>query len=158
MLTPEERRSRIDTIRTFPDDLEAAISGLSEEQLTIVSLDGEWTVAQNVHHTADSHMNAYTRLKFMLTVDHPTIMTYDENAWSRFADAGGADFDATFSLLRGLHERWVIVWESLTDEEWQRTAYHPEMDRDITVDDHLVVYSNHCAAHLDQIRRTKEAL
>lgn len=157
MTTPEIRQQRIDVIRRFPDDLMQAVSPLTEEQLTTTTIPGEWTVAQNVHHTADSHLNAYIRLKLMLAEDHPTLKPYDEGRWAHFPDAHGPNFDATFALLRGLHERWVTVWESVEGDQWDRAGYHPEMGEDISVDDLLKIYATHCEAHLDQIRRTVAA-
>jgi hypothetical protein len=46
----EERQVLIEKIRHFPAELEALVAGLTAEQLTTSSLDGEWTIAQNVHH------------------------------------------------------------------------------------------------------------
>ena len=58
MLTAEERQPLIEKIRNFPAELEALVSQLSDQQLTNPYVDGEWTIAQNVHHVADSHMNS----------------------------------------------------------------------------------------------------
>ena len=46
----EERQALIEKIRNFPAELEALVTGLAAEQLITSSLDGEWTIAQNVHH------------------------------------------------------------------------------------------------------------
>lgn len=156
MLTPTERAVLIEEIRTFPATLEALVAGLSPAQLTTPYLEGEWSIAQNVHHTADSHLNSYIRLKLMLTETRPSLKPYDENAWACFPDATPPDFALTFQLLRGLHGRWVTVFTSLTEPELQRVGYHPDMG-DITVEDLLHTYAAHCQAHLDQIRRTLAA-
>lgn len=156
MLTPEERQPYLEIIRTFPQTLESLVSGLSEDQLTSPFLDGEWSIAQNVHHTADSHLNSYIRLKLMLTEENPTLKPYDEAAWAKFPDATPPDFDLTFQLLRGLHGRWVTVLENLTDEQWQRPGYHPE-NGPLIIEDLLTGYAAHCQAHLEQIRRTLAA-
>ena len=156
MLTPEERKPYLEIIRTFPETLADLVSDLSEEQLTELYLDGEWSIAQNVHHTADSHMNSYIRLKLMLTEENPTLKPYAEAAWAQFPDATPPDFELTFQLLRGLHGRWLTVFESLTEEQWQRPGYHPENGQ-ICVEDLLTGYAEHCQAHLDQIKRTRQA-
>lgn len=156
MLTPEERLSHIETLRRFPAALEALVSQLNETQLTTPSLAGEWTIAQNVHHTADSHMNSYIRLKLMLTEERPLLKPYDETKWALFPDATPPDFTLTFELLRGLHGRWVTVFENLTEEQWLRVGHHP-VNGDTTVADLLENYAAHCKAHLDQIQRTLDA-
>ena len=66
-MTAQDRSTYIDKIRALPIQLEELIEGLSTEQLTTPYLKGEWTVAQNIHHLADSHMNSYIRIKLMLT-------------------------------------------------------------------------------------------
>jgi len=63
MLTREQRRDMIDKIRVLPEQLAARVRGLSVEQLTTHFLAHEWTVAQNVHHLGDSHVNIPRRLK-----------------------------------------------------------------------------------------------
>ena len=57
MLT-EQRRELVEKIRELPARLRAHVQGLTDEQLTTHFLAGEWTVAQNVHHLADSGTTA----------------------------------------------------------------------------------------------------
>lgn len=155
MLTPEERRDRIDRIARFPELLEALVSGLNNEQLHTQYLAHEWTVAQNVHHVADSHMNAYVRLKRILSEERPLLAGYDQDAW-----AGMADYDQPISvslnLVRNLHTRWVAVLESLTVEQRERIGIHSE-NGEITPDSIADLYATHGEGHLDQIRRTLAA-
>src|SRR5690349_1226226 len=85
--TAQQRREMIDKIRMLPVQLEAAVRGLTTEQLTTHYLANEWTVAQNVHHVADSHMNSFIRTKLILTEDRPTLKPYDQDLWAVQADA-----------------------------------------------------------------------
>jgi hypothetical protein len=59
--------------------------------------------------------------------------------------------------LEGLHRRWVTMFESLTEDDWQRTGFHPELDAEISVEEFLQSYAAHGENHLDQIRRTLAA-
>ncbi|MBX3058466.1 MAG: DinB family protein [Anaerolineae bacterium] len=156
MLTPEERKQLIERIRRFPAELEALVAGLDPQTLTTPYVPGEWTIAQNVHHTADSHMNSYIRLKLMLTEERPSLKPYDETQWALFPDATPPDFTLTFQLLRGLHGRWATVFAGLTEADWQRVGIH-QADGEITVEDLLRNYVAHGQAHLDQIRRVLAA-
>jgi hypothetical protein len=149
------RAERIAVLRNFPDRLTALVSDLADEQLTTHYLDGEWTVAQNVHHLADSHMNSFIRLKLILTEDDPKVKSYDQDLWADTAEANDPNLASSLSLLRGLHERWVVIFESLTDEQWGRTGQ--TTNTTITPEDLLRIYSNHCDAHVDQIERTLAA-
>lgn len=156
MFTAAERQQKIEAIRRFPDELAALVTGLSEADLHTAYLDGEWTVAQNVHHVADSHMNAFIRVKLALTEHVPTIKTYHQELWAETADSHDLPVESSLAILRGLHERWCVLWESLSDDQWLRPVNHPEAGT-VTVEGFLNTYANHGAAHIDQIQRTLAA-
>ena len=99
-MTTQERQQDIDKIRRLPGQIEALVSGLSAAQLTTHFLASEWTVAQNVHHLADSHMNSYIRCKLILTEEKPPLKPYDQDAWANLPDAQSADLSASLLLLR----------------------------------------------------------
>lgn len=156
MASQNERKGLIDKIRRLPAQLEMLVGGLSYEQLHTHFLADEWTVAQNVHHLADSHMNSFIRLKLMLTEDHPTLRPYDQDAWALTADYAHTPTTESLTLLRGLHSRWTVLFERLTEEQWARTGLHPA-NGVLTVSDVLQTYAAHGEGHLDQITRTLAA-
>ncbi|HXP07867.1 MAG TPA: DinB family protein, partial [Acidobacteriaceae bacterium] len=80
--TPEERAASIESVRQLPQNLRSAVASLSREQLETPYRPGGWTVRQVVHHVADSHMNAYNRVRLALTEDWPSIFAYQENLWA----------------------------------------------------------------------------
>jgi len=155
MATSEERRDRIARIAALPDTLAAAVIGLNDAQLDARGGDDPWTVRQVTHHIADSHLNAFIRMKLMLTEPHPTLKPYDQDAWALLPDTLATPVDATLALLRGLHTRWVILFEALPDDAWARTAYHPE-NGIVTIDGMLESYAQHGEDHVAQIRRIRE--
>ena len=75
---PGVRAAYIETLRLLPERLRAAVAGLNDAQLDTPYREGGWTVRQVVHHLADSHANAFIRVKLALTEDWPTIKPYDE--------------------------------------------------------------------------------
>jgi hypothetical protein len=156
MLTPEERKRRIDIIRQFPARLAEVVRDLSDVQLKTAYIPGEWSAQQIVHHLPESHMNSFIRLKLILTEDHPALKPYDQEKWAVLPDVALTPIHASLLILEGLHERWCVLFESLSDEQWARTGFHPEWG-DITPDDLVVTYSDHCDAHYEQITRTLAA-
>ena len=93
--------------------------GLSRQQLDTPYRAGGWTVRQLVHHIADSHTNAFVRLRLALTEDWPTIKPYDEKAWAELRDSKAATA-WSLGLVEDLHARWVMLLESLSEEQWER--------------------------------------
>ena len=101
-------------------------------------------------------MNSYIRCKLIASEDHPPLKPYDQDRWARFADGSAADVTASLALLRSLHRRWALFWETLPDEAWTRTGQHPESGA-VSLDDQLELYADHGEAHIDQIQRTLAA-
>lgn len=156
MLTQSEKSAMIAKIANLPEQLTALVRNLNTEQLTTHYLPNEWSVAQNVHHVADSHMNSFIRLKLILTEQRPPLKPYDQDAWAVRADADNVAIQSSLALLEGLHRRWVTLFESLQESEWSRTGLHPEIG-EVSVEDLLRIYAGHGEAHLDQITRTLAA-
>ena len=109
MLTLAERQDCIARLRRLPDQIAALVQPLTPAQMTAVTIPGEWTVAQNVHHLADSHMNAYIRVRLMLTEDRPPLKPYDQDEWAKLPDASAADVSDSLALLRGLPSSWFAL-------------------------------------------------
>jgi hypothetical protein len=72
-VTPHDRMVAIAELAALPGWLNKAVEGLTRAQLDTPYREGGWTVRQLVHHIADSHMNAFVRLRLALTEDWPTI-------------------------------------------------------------------------------------
>lgn len=152
MALSTEQKNMIETLRQFPAAVAAAIEGLTDQQLDALTIDGEWTIRQVVHHLADSHMNSFIRLKLILTETQPQLKPYHQEAWATLPDTAGMPPEASLSILQGLHQRWVALFENLSKEDWPRTGYHPEIG-DVSPADLLVIYERHCREHLEQINR-----
>src|SRR5580704_9578398 len=86
-LTPAERREAIEHLSHAAQNLQAAVSGLTADQLDTPYRLGRWNVRQVAHHLADSHMNGYIRFKLALTENEPTIKPYDEARWAELSDS-----------------------------------------------------------------------
>jgi uncharacterized damage-inducible protein DinB len=152
-VTPHERMVAIATLAALPAKLNEAVEGLDREQLDTPYREGGWTVRQLVHHIADSHMNAYIRVRLALTQDWPTITPYDEKAWAMLHDSA-APVRWSVALIENLHARWVMMLESLVDGQWERGVKHPE-NGPMTVEMATLLYawhSRHHVAHITQLR------
>lgn len=145
----------IATLAALPENLRSSVDGLSSAQLETPYREGGWTVRQLVHHIADSHMNAYIRIRLALTEDWPAIKPYDEKLWAELHDARTAPIDLSLDLLAALHSRWVLLLRSLTEDQWQRGYTHPVNGRQ-SIADAIAVYdwhSRHHVAHIVELRK-----
>lgn len=147
-----ETQALIAQIRALPDAVAALVQGLTVEQLTTPLIPEEWTIAQIVHHLADSHMNSFVRCKLIATESQPTLKPYDQEAWARLADGSEGEIAPSLQILQGLHHRWTHFFEQLPDEAWQRSGNHPE-DGAISLRRLLQRSAAHGESHLQQIKR-----
>ncbi len=139
----------IEEIGALPDLLESRAADLSDEQLDTSYREGGWTRREVIHHIADSHMNAYIRMKLIVTEEHPTLKPYDQDRWAEQADSE-MPIDVSLRLIRALHERWHRFLVSLPEEAWNRTAHHPE-DGEVSLGSLLRSYARHGVHHVRQI-------
>jgi len=150
----ETRSAQIEVLRSMPEELQAATNGLHVHQLDTPYREGGWTVRQLVHHIADSHANAYIRCKLALTEDWPTVKTYDEKAWAELADSRDIPVGISLLLIGALHTRWVALFESLADADFQKGYHHPELGPQ-SLAKVLALYawhSRHHVAHITNLR------
>jgi hypothetical protein len=148
---------RITAISELPQQLRDSVSGLNDSQLDTPYREGGWTVRQVVHHIADSHMNAFIRMKLILTEEHPTLKPYEQDDWAIQADAKSFPVESSLAIVDGLHARMVEVLRNVKPDEWQRTAFHPE-NGEMKLEDLLNSYAKHGAGHVKQITDLRERM
>lgn len=144
------RTEKIAVIRGFVPRLRALVGQLSPEQLTTPYNAPEWTVAQNVHHLVDSHMNSYIRFKLILTEDNATLRPYDQERFAELPEAKEANISDSLLILEGMHARWSRMLDNISD--WEKSGYHPALEKQLSLADLLDSYAKHCEDHLQQIQ------
>ncbi|MBE2268164.1 MAG: DinB family protein [Anaerolinea sp.] len=144
-----ERQQYIQMIREFPEQFSALVSQFTDEQLELRVAEGEWSTRQIVHHVADSHMNANNRFRLPITESSPALPVYDQDAYARQADYA-LPLDVSLAIIRGLHARWVVLLESLTDAQWRMVGTHPEWGA-VDLEEIVRRYADHGINHINQI-------
>jgi hypothetical protein len=150
-LTAAERTHYINQLAALPAQLTAAARKAGGIRLENSYRPGGWSGRQVLHHVADVHLNFYLRYRLALTEENPTIRPFDMNAWAELPDVAATPVTVSLTLLEALHSRWVTLLWHLTDEQWQRTFYHPAYQQTYTLDQALVQYSWHGRHHLAHI-------
>ncbi len=143
----------IKSLGAFPAEFAAAArelkaKGLLDERYR----EGGWTARQVIHHVADSHVNAYVRHKRVLTEDHPSITPYDEGRWAALADVTAVPIETSLEILTAVHLRLVTLLATCSDEQWERTAFHPGSGREYRLDTLAAHYNWHGRHHLGHLR------
>lgn len=141
----------IQDIRILPEHLKKVSKKIKhKKQLQYSYRDGGWTIEQIIHHTADSHMNAFIRFKLALTENNPTIKPYNQDLWTETADVQ-LPVKVAIRLLKALHAKWTILLENMDKNDFKRTYTHPEYKTTSTLQDALALYAWHGKHHVAQI-------
>lgn len=147
------RADAIDAIRKLPAQLREQAQGLTVEQLTTAYNAPEWTIAQNIHHLADTHMVCLRRFKLILTSPSFQFTAYDVDAIAEYPDAKDADIEYSLKILEGLQARWAVLLENLTEAEWGKIGRAASPDRpDYSLEELALAYAQHGINHLRQIQ------
>ena len=150
----KEKREFAGRLRDGAKRIRQATEGLSPQQLDTKYKN--WTIRQIVHHLADSHMNAFVRFKLALSEDVPTIKPYDETRWSEIVDAREGPIEPSLLILDGIHARWSDLVDRLGPDQLRRKFHHPQMGRDVSLEEALTMYVWHTDHHLGQIQWLRE--
>lgn len=151
-LTPAERTTYIQQIADLPAQLREAGKAAGGVRLEQAYRPGGWNGRQVIHHLADAHLNNYLRFHLALTEQHPTIPAWNPSAWVELPDVAATPVTVSLGLLEHLHARWAVLLHHLTEADWQRTFYHPTLERDYTLDQALVQYAWHGRHHLGHLQ------
>ena len=139
-------------VETLPLHLEHAMLNLDEAQMLIPYREGGWNIKEIVHHVADSHMNASIRFKNALCEHNPSIKPYNQDAWAKMTDTEELPVNISITLLFALHHRWHTILKNMQPEDWNRTMFHPEYNKTMTLWYMLGNYAWHGKHHVAHIR------
>ncbi|HNL85293.1 MAG TPA: putative metal-dependent hydrolase [Chitinophagales bacterium] len=142
--------SCIRDIADFSKQLKKSMKQLKKKDLQKTYKDGGWSIEQIIHHLADSHMNAYIRLKLALTENNPTVKPYDENLWAELNDIQ-LPLKHSVKILKGVHKHWATLLKNMTPDDFERTYFHPEQKKKVSIKDMTALYAWHGKHHLAQV-------
>ena len=155
-MTEAEFKKHLDAAETSPKQIAAAVSGLSQEVLRYKPSPGKWCVLEILGHLADVEIIYGYRFRQMLADAKPVIAPLDQDAWARnlnYLESPPAELVAFYGLAR-LHNLRLL--RTLKVSDLSKSAFHPEMQKEITVADLVERMAGHGAAHLKQIEQLKQ--
>ena len=140
---------QLEELRRCPMFIRSSIDSLNAKQLDVRYRN--WSIRQIVHHLADSQLNTYIRFKWALTEASPLIKTFNETKWSETFDARESELEPSLVLMDGLHARWSVLIENLSDDDLDRTFFHPEIGEILSLRQTLSRTLWHIRHHVGQI-------
>ncbi len=145
----ENRNEKIQAIRNLPKEVQAAVEGLNDDQLDTPYREGGWSPRQIVHHIADSHMNAFVRMKLILTEEQPMLKTYDQDLWAAMHEYSYS-IAPSIAIVNGIQERMANLLADSSENDLAKSANHPD-NGVMTLQNLLDMYAVHGHNHVEQI-------
>jgi hypothetical protein len=156
-MTEAELNRHLDAAEKSPKEIAAAVSGLPENALRYKPSAGKWCVLEILGHLADIEIVYGYRLRQMLADEKPVLAPVDQEAWTRnlnYLDSPPSELVAFYAL--GRHHNLRLL-RSLTVSDLSKSAFHPEMKREMTIAELVERMGRHGSAHLRQIEELKVA-
>ena len=143
----------ISTIENHPKKLSKLVQELDDNQLDTQYRPKGWTIRQVIHHLSDSHHNSYTRFKWTLTENKPTIKVYFEERWAELFDGKTAPISLSINNLTALHAKWVYLLKGLSNKDLDKTFIHPDGNEEVSLKENIGIYAWHCEHHYEHINQ-----
>ena len=154
-MTEAELKKHLDAAEKSPKEIAAAVSGLPEKVLRYKPSPEKWCVLEVLGHLADIEIVYGYRLRQMLADTKPVIAPMDQDAWARnlgYVESPPAELVAFYGIAR--HHNLRMLRRARPDD-FSKSAYHPELQREVTVAEIVERMGGHGANHLQQIEKLK---
>jgi uncharacterized damage-inducible protein DinB len=139
------------------DELRAAVSGMTVEQLRARPIAGLWSTLEVVCHIADTEQFYADRLKRTVAMNRPLLMGADGFLYPAALDYQQHDLAEELALIAVTRRQTAHVLRLLPAEAWERTAIHSETGL-VTLRQLLLHAINHLRHHLRFIAEKRSAL
>ena len=150
--TDEQRLQATQDVQSLGDRLDELFNSISKEQYNNLYRAESWNIQEIVHHLADAHLTMLFRLKLALSDDHPTVVPFPENIWTKQADVQDLDPRYSILILQGVQRRAAYLFSTLDTLERNRTFYNPASDQNFSCEALFKKLHWHGEHHLAQIK------
>ena len=155
-MTEAEVKKHLEAAESSPKQIAAAVSGLQDKVLRYKPAPDKWCILEILGHLADVEIIYGYRLRQMLADKKPVLAPIDQDDWARnlgYLQESPPELVALYGLNR--HHN-VQLLRRLKPGDLEKSAFHPERQRDVTVAELLEQMGGHGMSHLEQIERLRK--
>lgn len=155
-MSAADRAKRIDQYAQGPDRLRQALNRVPDGIVKWRPAAGRWSVHEIVCHCADSEVNAYSRLRYVLAEKDAVIVGYDQDQWAKSFDYHSLPLEPSLEVVSAVRTATTELLRRLGEDAWARKGRHTESG-EYGVENWLKIYADHVEGHARQIDRNVEA-
>lgn len=137
------------------DELESAIAGLTEEQLSLAQAPGKWSIREQVLHLVDLELVTLHKVKFALAESGRSFQgnSFSQDDWSTGLDYRNRPIHAEVQLFRAVRQHILGLCVHLPNA-LERTV--TTKDREESVAQLLKMMAGHAKHHIRAVNQIRE--
>jgi hypothetical protein len=144
----------LERYRRGPELLAVILTGVYGEEEDF-GLPGKWTVRQIVAHLADAEMVGAHRLRQVIAEENPTLIAFDQDAWTRNLDYARRKPKTSLETFRRIRAENHELLKDLPPAAFDRVGNHSENGR-MTLRQLVEGYAGHAESHAKQLQAIRE--
>src|SRR2546422_11150162 len=152
MLSYVGGRDPLDIQAQTPKELERLIAGASATRLRQRPTPGKWSIAEILAHFADVEIVTSWRIRAILAAPGTPMQAFDQDAWVTAGHYDKRDPRKSVEVFRVLREMNVVLFKTLTPEQWKHHGIHAERGAE-TVEYIVRLYAGHDLNHTHQVEQ-----
>lgn len=138
-----------------PALLEAAVAGISKDELHFKPGPEHWSIHENVVHVADTDLVQAARVRYILAQPGSALIGFDQNLWARAMDYTAQSFEGSLALLRALRASTTDLLRRAPAAAWEQAGMHTEYGPQ-TLEQSVQRYADHVHYHLRTIAKRRK--
>ena len=131
------------------------LTGVFGEEEDFVTAPGKWSIRQIVAHLADGELVGAHRMRQVIAEDNPTLIAFDQDAWSRNLDYARRKPKQSLETFRRIRAENYELLKELPASAFARTGNHSENGA-MTLLRLLEGYAQHAESHARQMVEIRE--
>jgi hypothetical protein len=143
---PSDHDQMLERMRRLPDRIQRLIADESDDDLKRAGIGGSWGAVEHIAHLKDFDDVSLDRVERILQDDDPELDIFDTDVRAIERDYHAEDPRQSAEEFDTLRSMLVNRLESLSEDDWQRTARHPELGS-ISIESLIQRLDEHDAQH-----------
>lgn len=155
-MTAAELKKLLEAAEKSPREIAASVSGLSEKVLCYKPAPDKWSILEILAHLADMEILYAYRMRQMVADDKPVIAPINQDLWAArlgYLHESVPELLALYGLNR--HHNLNLL-RRLKPEDLGKSAFHPELQRTVSLAEYVQMMGKHGPNHLAQIESLKK--
>jgi hypothetical protein len=143
-------RNLIDVLAETPEQIQALIAGLTDDELHQRPAPDEWSIADQIGHLWDDEILYGFRARAILAEDEPRLIGTNQDRWNALPKPPLAELLLAYRALRAAN---LALLRGTPAADWEKVGIHQERGR---TSFRLLweTVAGHDLAHLQQVRQT----